>query len=162
MSLNKTTGWRQNCATFTSKQKVIQLEAVLSLCPRGTRHSSRNGYDLNRKQLRGVFTLFDLGHFRGHTVPLDSLCMLQRAADVRGRTSVVAERCAGRTSQDSCVGCLLLLEARHFSSLSFPRQLRALWGRDFGTMSDSSLWTLLSNFPMPHFISGARLRRSKR
>ncbi|CAB1318678.1 unnamed protein product, partial [Coregonus sp. 'balchen'] len=33
---------------------------------------------------------------------------------------------------------------------------------DFGTMSDSSLWTVLSNFTMPHFLSGARLRRSKR
>lgn len=147
---------------LSHKNKVILLEAVLSLCPRGTQHLSRSGYDLNRKQLRGAFTLFDLGHFKGHTVPLDSLCMLQRAADVYGRTSVVTERQAGRTSQDSCVGCLFLVEARHFSSLSFPRQLRALWGHDFGTMSDSSLWTLLSNFSMPHFISGARLRRSKR
>uniref|UniRef100_A0A674EYE7 Microtubule associated serine/threonine kinase family member 4 n=1 Tax=Salmo trutta TaxID=8032 RepID=A0A674EYE7_SALTR len=28
-------------------------------------------------------------------------------------------------------------------------------------MSDSSLWTVLSNFTMPHFLSGAMLRRSK-
>ncbi|KAI4902497.1 hypothetical protein NFI96_000903 [Prochilodus magdalenae] len=28
-------------------------------------------------------------------------------------------------------------------------------------MSDSSLWTVLSNFSMPHFLSGSRLRRSK-
>lgn len=51
-------------------KNVILLEVVLSLCPRGIQHLSRNGYDLNRKQLRGAFTLFDLGHFKGHTVPL--------------------------------------------------------------------------------------------
>uniref|UniRef100_A0A8B9JI95 Microtubule associated serine/threonine kinase family member 4 n=1 Tax=Astyanax mexicanus TaxID=7994 RepID=A0A8B9JI95_ASTMX len=28
-------------------------------------------------------------------------------------------------------------------------------------MSDSSLWTVLSNFSMPHFLSGSGLRRSK-
>ncbi|KAK1884121.1 Microtubule-associated serine/threonine-protein kinase 4 [Dissostichus eleginoides] len=35
-----------------------------------------------------------------------------------------------------------------------------LW-HDLDTMSDSSLWTVLSNFNIPSFFSGTRLRRSK-
>lgn len=61
------------------KTNVILLEVVLSLCPRGIQYSRRNGYDLNRKQLRGAFTLFDLGHFKGHTVPLTAcVCCSKR------------------------------------------------------------------------------------
>ncbi|KAM3599341.1 uncharacterized protein V6R79_004137 [Siganus canaliculatus] len=49
-----------------------------------------------------------------------------------------------------------------FSSLGpqKPPSHLPLW-HDLDTMSDSSLWTMLSNFNMPHFFSGARLRRSK-
>lgn len=52
---------------------------------------------------------------------------------------------------------------RRFSSsgLQKPPVHLPLW-HDLDTMSDSSLWTVLSNFNMPHFFSGARLRRSKR
>ncbi|XP_008299058.1 microtubule-associated serine/threonine-protein kinase 3-like isoform X3 [Stegastes partitus] len=67
------------------------------------------------------------------------------------------------TCQD-CLGGRHLLnpEGRRFSSsgLQKPPVHLPLW-HDLDTMSDSSLWTVLSNFNMPHFFSGARLRRSK-
>jgi len=54
-------------------------------------------------------------------------------------------------------------ESRRFSSpgLRKPPLHLPLW-HDSDTMSDSSPWTVLSNFNTPHFFSGARLRRSKR
>lgn len=54
-------------------------------------------------------------------------------------------------------------ESRRFSSTGLPKPPLhlPLW-HDSDAMSDSSLWTVLSNFSMPHFYGGARLRRSKR
>lgn len=71
----------------------------------------------------------------------------------------------GRSTCQDCAGGRVLVnpERRRCSSTGFPKppfQL-PLWP-DLDTMSDSSLWTLLSNFNMPHFYGGARLRRSKR
>lgn len=68
------------------------------------------------------------------------------------------------TCQDCSRGHHLLNSDSHrfcSSSLQKPPLHLPLW-HDLDTMSDSSLWTVLSNFNMPHFFSGARLRRSQR
>lgn len=68
------------------------------------------------------------------------------------------------TCQDSSRGHNLSSSDSHrFCSpgLQKPPLHLPLW-HDLDTMSDSSLWTVLSNFNMPHFFSGARLRRSQR
>lgn len=66
--------------------------------------------------------------------------------------------------------------SRRFSSPAFLRAASPGFGPGSGSglppccwheldtmsASDAGLWTMLSNFSMPHFLSGARLRRSKR
>lgn len=91
--------------------------------------------------------------------------MPQLAADVPvQRKFGPKESCCRSTCQDCSGGRILQNpERRRFSSLGLqkPPLHLPLW-HDLDTMSDSSLWTVLSNFNMPHFFSGARLRRSKR
>lgn len=67
------------------------------------------------------------------------------------------------TWQD-CSGSRHLLnpDRRRFSSGPQKPSLHLPLWHDVDTMSDSSPWTTLSNFNVPHFFSGARLRRSKR
>ena len=91
--------------------------------------------------------------------------MPQLAADVPvQRKFGPKESCCRSTCQDCTGGYILLNPESHRSSslgLQKPSLHLPLW-HDLETMSDSSLWTVLSNFNMPHFFSGARLRRSKR
>ena len=91
--------------------------------------------------------------------------MPQLAADVPvQRRFGPKERGCRSTCQDSSGGHVFLnSESRRFSSSGHqkPPLHLPLW-HDLDTMSDSSLWTVLSNFNMPSFFSGARLRRSKR
>ncbi|TKS84860.1 Microtubule-associated serine/threonine-protein kinase 4 [Collichthys lucidus] len=92
--------------------------------------------------------------------------MPQLAADVPVQRKFGPKEscCCRSTCQDCGVGRILTNPERHrFSSVGLqkPPLHLPLW-HDLDTMSDSSLWTVLSNFNMPHFFSGARLRRSKR
>lgn len=104
------------------------------------------------------------------------VCMPQLAADVPVQQSKFAALeeegvCSSRGAClcDCCRGQVAphphFTDTRRFSSPGLLRPHVPLPGggwHDFGTMSDSSLWTVLSNFTMPHFLSRARLRRSKR
>ena len=74
------------------------------------------------------------------------------------------ESCCRSTCKDCFGRCFLLKsESLRFSSLVLQKSPLTLpLGHDLDTMSDSTLWTALSNFNVPHFLSGARLRRSKR
>lgn len=97
----------------------------------------------------------------GQCVLPASVFMPQLAADVPVQRKFGPKE---STSQDCSGGRNLLnSDSRRFSSsgLQKPPVHLPLW-HDLDTMSDSSLWTVLSNFNMPHFFSGARLRRSKR
>lgn len=94
--------------------------------------------------------------------------MPQLVADVPAQRKFGLEESCSRSVCQDCPGGHVLPnpDSRRFSSpgllkppLHFP--LSGCW-HDLETMSDSSLWTVLSNFNMPHFFSGARLRRSKR
>ncbi|KAI4817213.1 hypothetical protein KUCAC02_009489 [Chaenocephalus aceratus] len=90
--------------------------------------------------------------------------MPQLAADVPVQRRFGPKESGCRsTCQDSSGGRVLLnSESRRVSSSGHqkPPLHLPLW-HDLDTMSDSSLWTVLSNFNMPSFFSGARLRRSK-
>lgn len=110
----------------------------------------------------GITVLFE---DRGQRVLSVNVFMPQLAADVPVQKKFgPKESCCRSTCQD-CFGARLLLnlESRRFSSLALqkPPLHLPLW-HDLDTMSESSLWTVLSNFNMPHFFSGSRLRRSKR
>lgn len=101
----------------------------------------------------------------GRAVLYASVLMPQLPADVpMQRKAGPQEGCCRRTAH-SCVGGHLLLNpesCRFFSpALQKSSSHLPLW-HERDTMSESSLWTLLSNFNMPHFFSGARLRRSQR
>lgn len=86
--------------------------------------------------------------------------MPQLAADVPAQRKFGAKDGA---CQDRSGGHNLLNPGgRRFSSGSQKPPLHLPLWHDVETMSDSSPWTVLSNFSMPHFFSGARLRRSKR
>lgn len=99
------------------------------------------------------------------TCPLCQCFLPQLPADVPMQRKVgPQEGCCRRTGQSCCGGHLLNPESssRFFSpALQKSSSHLPLW-HDLDTMSESSLWTLLSNFNMPHFLSGARLRRSQR
>lgn len=102
----------------------------------------------------------------GQRVLSASVFMPQLAADVTVQRKFGPKEscCCRSTCQDYSGGRILLNpEIHRFSSQGFqkPPLHLPLW-HDLDTMSDSSLWTVLSNFNMPHFLSGARLRRSKR
>lgn len=112
--------------------------------------------------LPGLLLFEDRG---GQRVLSASVFMPQLAADVTvQRKFGPKESCYRSTCQDCSGGRILLNpEIHRFCSqgLHKPPLHLPLW-HDLDTMSDSSLWTVLSNFNMPHFLSGARLRRSKR
>lgn len=101
----------------------------------------------------------------GRPVLYANVFMPQLPADVPMQRKVgPQEGCCRRTGQN-CFGGHLLLnpESCRFFSPALQKSSSHLpvW-HDLDTMSESSLWTLLSNFNMPHFLSGARLRRSQR
>lgn len=101
----------------------------------------------------------------GQCVLSATVFMPQLAADVHVQRKFGPKESSCRsTSQDCAAGRILLNpEVRQCSSpgLQKPPLHLPLW-HDLDTMSDPNLWTVLSNFNMPHFFSGARLRRSKR
>ncbi|KAK5852304.1 hypothetical protein PBY51_023783 [Eleginops maclovinus] len=90
--------------------------------------------------------------------------MPQLAADVPVQRRFGPKESGGRSACQDCSGGRILLnsESRRSSSSGHqkPPLHLPLW-HDSDTMSDSTLWTVLSNFNMPSFFSGARLRRSK-
>ena len=108
--------------------------------------------------------------------------MPQLAADVPGQIKFVpeqqGEREAATTAADragcfrsacrDCGGRLRspVADARRFSSpgLLRPHLHLPLCGgwQDLDVMAESSPWLAFSNFDMPRFLNGARLRRSKR
>lgn len=113
-----------------------------------------------------IFLLLSFEDRRGQRVLSARVFMPQLAADVpvQRKFGPKEESCCRSTCQDCSGGHVLLNpESRRCSSLGLqkPPLHLPLW-HDLDTMSDSSLWTVLSNFNMPHFFSGARLRRSKR
>lgn len=80
-------------------------------------------------------------------------CMSQLLADVPGTIECFPGSAGGEHAS-----------AHHLLAPGLLRSLPSLpscW-HDSQVMSDSSFWTVLSNFSMPHFLTGARLRRSKR
>ncbi|KAK5614678.1 Microtubule-associated serine/threonine-protein kinase 4 [Crenichthys baileyi] len=85
--------------------------------------------------------------------------MPQLAADVPvqrkfGPKESTCQQCSGGHN-------LLYPSSRRFSSVPQKPPLHLPLWHDVDTMSDSSPWMVLSNFNMPHFFSGARLRRSQ-
>ncbi|MED6270424.1 Microtubule-associated serine/threonine-protein kinase 4 [Characodon lateralis] len=85
--------------------------------------------------------------------------MPQLAADVPvqrkfGPKESTCQQCTGGHN-------LLCPSSRRFSSVPQKPPLHLPLWHDVDTMSDSSPWMVLSNFNMPHFFSGARLRRSQ-
>lgn len=99
------------------------------------------------------------------TCPLCQCFMPQLPADVPMQRKVGPQEGCCRRTGHNCFGGHLLnpdSSSRFFSpALQKSSSHLPLW-HDLDTMSESSLWTLLSNFNMPHFLSGARLRRSQR
>lgn len=110
----------------------------------------------------GTFLFEDRG---GQRVLSACVFMPHLAADVPVQRKFGPKESHCRSTCQDCSGGRILPnpESRRFSSqgLQNPHLHLPFW-HDLDTMSDSSLWTVLSNFNMPHFFSGARLRRSKR
>lgn len=102
---------------------------------------------------------------RGRPVLYANVFMPQLPADVPMQRKVGPQEGCWRRTGQNCFGGHLLLNpesCRFFSpALQKSSSHLPLW-HDLDTMSESGLWMLLSNFNMPHFLSGARLRRSQR
>lgn len=93
-------------------------------------------------------------------LPASVLSMPQLAADAAAQRKLEPQR---GICQDCSGGHNLLNpHIRRFSSGPHKLPLHLPLCHDVDTMSDCSPWTTLSNFNVPHYFSGARLRRSKR
>lgn len=100
------------------------------------------------------------GQRRTACPPCRCVFMPQLAADAAVQRKLGPQRCA-------CQDCggghnLLNPHIRRFSSGPHKLPLHLPLCHDVDAMSDCSPWTTLSNFNVPHYFSGAHLRRSKR